>query len=82
MPLDQAADARFTKAARSRLDVKIHSRRAAPGTEPGTSRTLSENHATRPSSHVMLLQAPLVGAAEVQRRLSDAPRERHLSSRL
>ena len=29
--------------------------RAAPGSEPGTSRTLSENHATRPSSHMSQL---------------------------
>ena len=31
--------------------------RAAPGIEPGTSRALNENHATRPSSHVGMLES-------------------------
>ena len=55
MPLDQAADARMIKAVPWRLETKMHNRRAAPGIEPGISRTLSENHATEPSSHLMVL---------------------------
>ena len=44
MPLDQAADARMIKAAHQEHEAKMHDRRAVPGTEPGTSRTPSENH--------------------------------------
>lgn len=32
--------------------------RARPGFEPGTSRTLSENHTPRPTSHTMVVSSP------------------------
>ena len=82
MPLDQAADARMIEAAHHKHKARMHDRRAAPGIEPGTSRTLSETHATRPSSHVMVLWASLSAAAEARNELLASIYARQVSSRL
>ena len=70
------------KAVLLKLTTKMNHRRAAPGIEPATSRTLSENPATRLSSHVLLLRASLSAAADVRNRSLDPLRGRQVSSRL
>ena len=52
----------FSRVASDRVPASVH--RAAPGIEPGTSCTRNENHATRPSSQLLIIgvapQLPLL----------------------
>ena len=53
-----------------REEMKKVFNRAWPGIEPGTSRTLSENHTTRPPSHALFRHA-----TPTDHRTSTAPSE-------
>ena len=70
--LPQAMSDRTFLAKKPRSAPQVPGTRAAPGIEPGTSRTRSENHATRPSSHLIFTDSRMMSAIR-QNLYSHAP---------